>query len=142
MIDQFINEYRWMSNFYPCEIRYKGTLYKSVEYAYMSAKSSDKEWKKMCSDGTEKQRIIKKKSKDVDLVPNWDEIRIDVMRECLEWKFSQEPLASWLIETGDAYLEEGNNWGDHFWGVDLETGVGENNLGKLLMEIRTKISGK
>ncbi|MBK9336371.1 MAG: NADAR family protein [Lewinellaceae bacterium] len=58
------------------------------------------------------------------------------MRECLELKFSQEPFLTWLLETGDANLQEGNTWSDTFWGVDLETGAGENNLGKLLMEIR------
>jgi predicted NAD-dependent protein-ADP-ribosyltransferase YbiA (DUF1768 family) len=37
-------------------------------------------------------------------------------------------------------MEETNWWGDKFWGVHRtslsEQGVGENNLGKLLMDIR------
>ena len=48
-----------------------------------------------------------------------------------------------LMMTGDKYLEETNYWNDIFWGVakkDLnEQGVGENNLGKLLMEIRSDL---
>ena len=43
-------------------------------------------------------------------------------------------MASRLINTGDAILIEGNTWGDTYWGVC--DGVGENRLGKLLMEVR------
>ena len=34
----------------------------------------------------------------------------------------------------DRYIEETNHWSDIFWSVD-----GENNLGKILMGIRSKI---
>ena len=136
MIEQFNDEYRWLSNFYPCTLRFRGKRYPSVEYAYLSAKSEDKAWKKMCSEGWEKPGKMKKKSQFVALVPNWDAIKIDVMRECLALKFSQEPFRTWLLDTGARHLQEGNTWGDSFWGVDLETGEGENHLGKLLMELR------
>ena len=36
-------------------------------------------------------------------------------------------------------LQEGNNWGDAFWGVHLKSEEGENNLGKLIMEIRAQL---
>lgn len=39
-----------------------------------------------------------------------------------------------LINTQDAYLEEGNKWGDTFWGT--VEGKGQNVLGNLLMEVR------
>lgn len=42
-----------------------------------------------------------------------------------------------LINTGDAELIEGNSWGDTFWGEC--NGIGENNLGKILMKIRKEI---
>lgn len=29
-----------------------------------------------------------------------------------------------------------NNWGDIFWGKDIRTGKGKNNLGKILTKIR------
>jgi predicted NAD-dependent protein-ADP-ribosyltransferase YbiA (DUF1768 family) len=38
--------------------------------------------------------------------------------------------------TENRYLEETNFWNDRFWGVDYKTGLGENNLGKILMEVR------
>ncbi len=142
MIFQFKNEYRWLSNFYPCELSFRGKRYPSVEYAYMSAKSEDKEWKMMCADATEKQSKIKKKSQHLELVPDWAFIKIEVMRECLNLKFSQEPFKTWLIETGDIHLQEGNTWGDKFWGVDLETGEGENLLGRLIMMIRADLQDR
>jgi predicted NAD-dependent protein-ADP-ribosyltransferase YbiA (DUF1768 family) len=42
-----------------------------------------------------------------------------------------------LLETKDATLIEGNTWGDQYWGVCA--GVGENHLGKLLMQIRSEL---
>jgi predicted NAD-dependent protein-ADP-ribosyltransferase YbiA (DUF1768 family) len=42
-----------------------------------------------------------------------------------------------LKATGDEELVEGNWWNDTFWGVC--NGVGENNLGKLLMKIRAEL---
>lgn len=139
MIEQFKDEYRWLSNFYPCDLRFRGKLYTSVEYAYMSAKSEDEEWKKMCAEAKEKPGIIKKKSQHLELVPNWEVMKIEVMQACLELKFLQEPFKTWLVETGDVYLQEGNTWGDKFWGVDLETGEGANVLGILIMTIRGKL---
>lgn len=41
------------------------------------------------------------------------------------------------MATDDAELVEGNTWGDRYWGV--VDGVGENRLGKLLMERRAEL---
>ena len=71
----------------------------------------------------------------VELRSDWEEVKIEVMREVLRCKFSQNPdLKAKLIATGDAELIEGNNWNDRFWGVCR--GVGQNHLGRLLMELR------
>lgn len=58
------------------------------------------------------------------------------MEELLFLKFGgREPfLTRALMATGDAELVEGNTWDDTFWGV--WNGVGENNLGRLLMKVR------
>ncbi len=39
----------------------------------------------------------------------------------------------------NSLLQEGNRWGDTFWGVDLRTGKGENKLGKILMRVRKEL---
>lgn len=57
------------------------------------------------------------------------------MEEIIHCKFMQHyDLAQKLIATGNAYLEEGNQWGDKFWGT--VNGTGENMLGKILMKER------
>lgn len=73
------------------------------------------------------------------MVSNWDSLKIEVMRECINQKFNQEPYKTLLIETGDVFIQEGNFWGDTFWGVDLNTKTGENRLGEMIMEIRAKL---
>jgi predicted NAD-dependent protein-ADP-ribosyltransferase YbiA (DUF1768 family) len=54
-------------------------------------------------------------------------------------KFSQEPYRTLLLNTGNILIQEGNRWGDTFWGVDLNTNVGENKLGLLIMQIREQL---
>jgi predicted NAD-dependent protein-ADP-ribosyltransferase YbiA (DUF1768 family) len=61
------------------------------------------------------------------------------MRECLHQKFNQEPYRTLLLETGDDYIQEGNYWGDTFWGMDLNAMTGDNRLGKMIMEIREQL---
>ncbi len=73
------------------------------------------------------------------LRPNWDNMKVQVMRDVLRIKFSAEPLRSWLIATENDELIEGNDHGDEFWGVC--DGVGENYLGNLLMELRSELAG-
>jgi hypothetical protein len=61
------------------------------------------------------------------------------MYRILRAKFTQNKnLRKMLVDTGDAYLEETNYWHDTFWGV--YNGIGENNLGKLLMVVRDEIN--
>jgi predicted NAD-dependent protein-ADP-ribosyltransferase YbiA (DUF1768 family) len=56
------------------------------------------------------------------------------MSDVLALKFVRDGhLARMLDDTGSEWLQEGNTWGDTFWGVDLATGVGDNMLGQLLM---------
>jgi len=153
MILEFQKEYRWLSNFYPAVVTYQGVEYPSVEHAYMSAKSNDilhphglsrKEipWKEFCKDPSNSAGTIKKQSRKITLVENWDKIKLQVMEECLRSKFSQDPFKTMLLETGDQHLQEGNWWSDVYWGVNLKTNKGENHLGKLLMKIRFELKNK
>ena len=84
---------------------------------------------------------VKKKSREVKLVDNWDSLKFTVMQMCLEKKFEQEPFRSKLIKTGTQNIVEGNYFGDIIWGVDLKytPNIGENHLGRLLMKIRGKL---
>ncbi len=68
--------------------------------------------------------------------------RLALMEIALQLKFNpvtHPDLVHRLVSTGSAQLIEGNTWGDTFWGVDRQTGEGDNNLGKLLMKIRGEL---
>ena len=67
-------------------------------------------------------------------------MRIDIMTALVTQKFNRHiDLRKKLLATGDEELIEGNWWGDTFWGVCR--GKGDNHLGKILMEVRSKLIG-
>ena len=139
MITKFQNENRWLSNFATVKIVLDGLEFPSIEHAYMSAKSDDEEWKKFCSNPSNKAGDVKRQSRVITLKDNWNDIKINVMAECIKKKFNQEPFRTKLLETGTQHIQEGNRWNDKFWGVCLKTNKGENHLGKLIMEIRDSL---
>lgn len=60
------------------------------------------------------------------------------MYEVCKAKFTQNKSCRGnLLKTGNAELIEGNDWGDKIWGQ--VNGIGENNLGKILMKIREEL---
>lgn len=77
--------------------------------------------------------------------PDWDEVRHMVMRWCLRVKLAQnyEEFGRLLLSTDNKSIVEQSRK-DDFWGAKLadETGdilVGQNVLGRLLMELREKL---
>ncbi len=138
MINEFKGDYRWLSNFEAVTIKLGEHIYPSVEHAYMSAKCDSSEWKLFCMDARNTAGDVKKKSREVKLVDNWDRYKFLVMQSCLEQKYEQEPFRSKLIKTGTQNIVEGNYFGDIIWGVDLKytPNIGENHLGRMIMKIR------
>jgi hypothetical protein len=62
------------------------------------------------------------------------------MLDLVRTKFAPgSTLAEWLMATHPAELQEGNWWGDQYWGVSLTTGKGQNRLGEILMEVREEL---
>lgn len=139
-IKRFRDEHRWLSNFAPVAITLQDRTYPSVEHAYMSAKNNSADWKRFCADSGNSPGQVKRRSRTITICANWHEIKLEIMQQCLLQKFSQEPYRTKLLMTGNAYIEEGNTWGDTFWGVC--NGKGENNLGKLIMQIRADLQKK
>ena len=137
-IKEFRGPTRWLSNFAACEITLDGIIYPTTEHAYMSAKNNEKEWKIICST-TEKPGHIKKLGMEVKLRDDWEDVKISIMSECIDQKFNQEPYHTMLLQTDNAHLSEGNLYGDLYWGIDLNTGKGDNLLGKLIMNKRAQL---
>jgi ribA/ribD-fused uncharacterized protein len=136
-IESFAGRYRFLSNFYPAQIVLDGAVYPSVEHAYQARKTDAQAVREVIRNAKTAGQA-KALGRNVVLVPDWDLIRVPVMLQLLQQKFSDKVLRAELLDTGDAQLVEGNTWGDVFWGVCK--GRGENMLGKLLMAIRAEIS--
>jgi ribA/ribD-fused uncharacterized protein len=107
----------------------------STEAAYQAAKTTDPELRKPFIHMNPAQ--AKRAGRRLPMRPDWDAVKLQVMEDVLRIKFSVAPFRTWLLNTGDEELVEGNTWGDTFWGVC--GGVGENHLGKLLMKIRAEL---
>ncbi len=140
-ITRFAVAHAFLSNFYPSPVTLEGERYPTVEHAYQAAKTRDAAWRRRLRDAHSPFNA-KQLGKKAPLRPGWEGMRISTMRQLLEQKFSDAQLARQLLETGDARLIEGNDWGDRFWGAIWERGGwrGENRLGKLLMEQRARIA--
>jgi ribA/ribD-fused uncharacterized protein len=156
MIEEFKGDYAYLSNFWPWYSRkhvgdpivivYEGIPYPSVEHAFQANKTLDKslriEISKAVNPGAAKMM-----GRNLRLRPGWDDFRITLMESLLNIKFFgeekwSEELLEKLLSTYPQKLQEGNHWGDTFWGrVPGANGtwVGENNLGKLLMKLRNEI---
>lgn len=134
VIDDFRGLYRFLSNYHPCIVRLDGVDYPSTEHAYQAAKALDSRHRKHFLGPGITCKEARRMGQNVLLRPDWESVKVDVMRDLLRQKFDHPELRRKLMETRRERLVEGNWWGDTFWGVC--NGVGENNLGKLLMEIR------
>lgn len=136
-INSFSGEYRYLSNFWLCQVPYQGVNYPSSEHAYQAAKSLD--WtERLRISGIKTCREVKYLGQSLLLRPDWESVKVEVMREVLWNKFTENlNLLQRLIQTGDVLLVEGNTWGDTFWGEC--DGKGQNHLGRLLMEIREAV---
>lgn len=142
--------YQWLSNMEPCKgisFRKMPTnelLYFScVESAYQAVKTTDIEVQQLfCPlDGMAAKKLggQMKRAGTLQLRSDWNNSRLWYMKKLLQMKFGplNPELQTKLIETFPAELIEGNYWKDYFWGVC--NGRGENNLGKLLMEVRSEL---
>lgn len=129
---RFQGEFRFLSNFWPAMVELDGMIFPSVEHAYVAAKSLDRDFRNeiiLVSPGE-----AKKLGRKIKVRNDWENVKLSIMENLLRQKFQHHELRQLLLNTGSLELVEGNNWGDRFWGVC--DGVGENNLGKLLMKIR------
>jgi ribA/ribD-fused uncharacterized protein len=157
VITEFQGEYRFLSNFYESPIIVTrrlpdGTIvqmsYRTNEHFYQAHKSATflghTAIAQAPTPGIAKRMGSSKGHKGfkIQMHPHWDDLKVGVMYIGLRLKYLQNrPLAEKLISTFPMELQEGNRWGDTFWGVDLRTGKGQNMLGKLHISIRHHLMG-
>lgn len=131
LISEFRDENAFLSNFFPCKVFYNGLMYENSEAAYQAQKCPERSWEFTSLGPSQAKKLGRK----VRVRDDWNLVKVKVMYEVVTCKFFQNPeLADLLKDTGEVKLEEGNYWGDTFWGVCK--GEGQNRLGRILMRVR------
>lgn len=142
-IDSFKRkETKFLSNFYPVTVSFEGERYAAVEDAFQAAKTLDPK-ERMLIQLCQTPADARKCGRKVTLRPDWNAVKVSIMLELLRQKFSNPTLRELLLATGDAELVEGNQHHDNFWGnctcrrcAEIE---GKNQLGELLMQVRSEL---
>lgn len=137
---RFTGEFRYLSNFYLCPIILDGLMFSSVEAAYQAAKTLDPVKRFEISEmgpGT-----AKREGRALRLRTDWEYVKVKIMRQLVQQKFS-DPLLLRKLRKVQGEIVEHNVWHDNFWGrctcarcVEKKT---HNWLGRILMEVRDAV---
>lgn len=136
---QFRNEYYFLSNMYdkgdPIVMPINGVPYTftCVEAAFQAHKDPERADEFEGISGYE----AKKLGRRVNLRPDWEDVKDEVMLNCLRIKFSSRYMQKRLISVDEPIVED-NDWGDTYWGRCK--GIGENKLGQLLEQVKREVS--
>lgn len=142
----FTREYKFLNNFYETcvEFKRKGQPFvaTSSEAAYQSFKTTDlKVARDICA---MRPDIAARVGRSLNLRPDWEDIKINVMYHVVYSKFKNVRLQSALFNLFDTAPRDfrgiiyKNAHGDQFWGVD-KSGNGENHLGIVLNDVYVKL---
>ena len=142
MITSFDGEYSFLSNFAECEVIYESEFYPTVEHAYVAAKTSDLELRKVIQ-ALEYPGQAKRFGRKLKLIDNFDLRKTNIMLGLLRQKFYQPKFRELLLNTGTETIIEGNTWNDQFWGatydINSDKWVGKNMLGMYITSIRLEL---
>ena len=133
------HEFYVFSNFSSFQLEWKGEVWMTSEHAYHSEKFEDPEILNQLRRTRSAHDAMKLAYANRDKYrSNWDEIKLNVMKDILRAKVAQHPyVKKKLLETGDKELIE-DSWRDSYWGWGPNKD-GENHMGKLWMEIRDEV---
>ncbi|GAB5406136.1 MAG: NADAR family protein [Aureliella sp.] len=131
--------YGEFSNFAAFPIRIGKRSWPTTEHYFQAMKFKDR---------AEQEEIRKAKSpmlaarmgrdRKRKLRRDWESAKVNVMRDAVTAKFTQhEELRQLLLSTGNAKIIEHTS-NDDYWG-DGGNGKGKNMLGRILMDLRTKL---
>jgi len=131
--------YGCLSNFSPHGVSIDQVYWPTAEHFFQAQKFAGSEYAERIrcvrTPGEAKNLGLTRK---IPIRPNWEEVKIDVMREAVLAKFTaHEDLRDRLLATGAQEIVE-NAPGDTFWGCG-KFGNGQNWLGRILMECRSQL---
>ncbi|UQZ37546.1 DUF1768 domain-containing protein [Paenibacillus sp. PK3_47] len=129
-------QYGCFSNFAKYRVELKGKVWPTTEHYFQAQKfagTDHEEEIRLATTPMQAAEMGRERSRP--LRADWEECKIEIMREALIAKVEQHPvIKSVLLSTGDCTIVE-HTANDAYWG-DGGNGQGGNMLGKLLMEIR------
>ncbi|KAG0050955.1 hypothetical protein BGZ83_004248 [Gryganskiella cystojenkinii] len=136
--------YGEFSNFWYAPFRLGGGEWPTTEHYFQAQKFAHLEDKKYVEliriTDTAGNAAKMGRNRSWPLRPDWEDVKDDIMRDCVLQKFLQHPsLAKVLLGTEERYLVE-HTKNDRYW-ADGGDGKGKNMLGIILMEVREKIRG-
>ena len=90
IVKRFRGNYEFLSNFYPAKILFDGIDYYNAEAAYQAQKCADlaqrEQFAKLYSDES------KRFGRSIVVREDWDEVKIDVMKQVVRAKFEQNHI--------------------------------------------------
>ena len=115
-----------------------GVYYPTSEHYYQAMKSPIESERSVIQCAVTAKES-KKLGSECNTYKDWDTRKLDVMKVAINLKFAYGSDASeLLLDTNNDYLVEYCPWNDVFWGVN-KSHVGENHLGKMLMDRRLEL---
>lgn len=144
VIDSFLGEYLFLSNFAAAPTPHRGWLYPTSEHAFAAAKTRD-EAAIAAIRSTDDPARAKEIGRAAPYVEHWESAKFMAMEEVVSAKFDHNAdLARRLIATEGSLLVEGNTWHDQVWGsccCDQHCRIpGANALGTILMVVRMRVA--
>lgn len=134
------NPYGEFSNFALFPITVDNKLWGTSEHYYQAHKYDQEKLQEYVRAAKSPEEAAKRgRQKDLPKRSNWKQVKDGIMYKALVAKFTQhENLKELLLSTGNSPLVE-HTVRDKYWG-DAGDGSGLNKLGKMLSDIREKIS--
>ncbi len=141
-VDHFTGAYAFLASDYWADVLFEEQLYPTVEHASQAAKTKSVVQRERIRRAPTPQQA-RRLGQRLRLRADWKTFRLPLMVTLLQQKFNpliHPQLAQALLATEERLLLAGYPYCGPFWGVDLETGAGENWLGRLLMQLRTELT--
>lgn len=145
------NEWGWLSTFHQANpFTFRGRGFATVEHAFNAQKSESEDYKDLFTlhsatyigdDALTARTKGSKKAFETSqfaLRGDWEKVRVDILRDCMEAYFLENPdiKEKIIIQTKTYPLHHTGFKVGTFWG--MQKGKGKNIHGKLLMEFRKR----
>jgi ribA/ribD-fused uncharacterized protein len=137
--------YGCFSNFSPHSIRLEGDLWPTAEHYYQAQKFVGTVDCHLCQAirhaATPEIAAAIGRNPNHTVRRNWDTLKTAAMYDAVSAKFRTYPdLAALLLSTGQELIVEDSPT-DSYWGCGAD-GLGQNQLGKVLMRVRKELQGQ